>query len=376
MKQSNKYIFLACALAMLCSCVDKSYYGVFEISADKQTREPVVVLLGSTGYLFDTKGQGMADGRAAFAEMDPDVYVYGFKHGLPFTSIPGTKGDDCLIDRSLDEAAHRGGKKGTISYPDYCITWRDGNPDKPVRYPLGTDEYDFYVYYTGGVDIPSENYSRTENNVSCSFDIDGSMDLMSGCCITDMLDHKYSNYSAKYGIAPAVTLEHHLANIIIEMYPFEKGCHTVTIREVKATNMKCGATFTVVDQNPKNLGVTFSDKRQDFILKEPDGKDLDREKYHTSKDADFTKVWYLRESVKVGGSFLIPPSNEALNLKINLWDSNLDNYEGLVDPEGINVSMKLDPPQGGFQAGNSYILRLKVKNQSPVIIDPEVDPWK
>lgn len=381
---SRRFIFaLICLMAFL-SCTNRSWEGVTDEQyddLDKGDPVPVVISMGGlqNGYV---KGSGAVDAEDGRLWKDVDVYVYAFrKDAYSYLSL-ATGGTTTLVDASLDFPSSKLGRRAFYDGSDGYVTWADS--DKDVFYPLGKQPYDFFAYYIDDLKVPSSSVSRNGKSVSFPVEIDGSRDLMSahaefsddlvagqGFSQYDILlmeQYAFSSWTARRNVNPSLQFKHHLSRLRFEIYPASEGANTVYVNQIKVKS-KTSARFTVASGDYSSIGLDFgiSNVRQDLSLCEQDGSALKKNTYHTEYEGDFSEAVYERPGVQVGGTILVAPDS-SYEVALTTYEAK----EGGVELHPTPFTIKID---GGFKAGQQYVVRLAVYGMMAVKPTVEVEAW-
>ena len=394
MKGSRIYIYVLLALVMA-GCTDRSYQGMQEeeIYQDNSLPIPVKIHIGSAETIISKGLGGLLDAREWKGR---EFYVYAFNKDM-FTSAETTSSEDrsrCLVDGSVDEPGSLGGKCALMSEKSNLVEWQGS--EKSVYYPTASQSgviYDFFAYYVD--DAKVYDIYRGEETIELRLEIDGTQDIMSSKAkvmdeqLAGFQDEKdriymqhycYSYYTAQHGIDPVFTFRHHLAKLDFTITPAynSTGQKSVTVQSIEVESLYL-AMFTVVSRHSEDaVGLLFDDENEDdddgaggykrLSLKEEDKSKL--------SDTTYTVKTLLSagdkvESIKVGGSMLVAP-DKNYNVYIQLKEIEEDGKDiTRSEPQLLPISVK-----GGFQAGNSYNVDIKVYGAMRVEADVSLVDWK
>lgn len=358
-----KWTFLAATL-LLSSC-DDSYVGLRDDEdADSTTQTPVVMQVSNN-------------------DKDLLLYTYAFKKdkNVSYSSKAVSGSNDCLIDGSIDSPSSTAGRKTLQSDQDIYLSWES---ETDVLFTQGKTPYDFFAYHYGSARELGSTV-RNKDNINIRLKIDGSQDLMTSKAhiSEDQLNRPYfdnntknllkayafSNYTARRSINPVFTFDHHLTRLRFVIYPASNTAHTVYVDEISAKS-KDECRFTVVAKDRSKVGVDFSEDPTlgELFLKESDGEELRKEYYHTPENCDFSLPIYERESVQVGGSLFLAPS-EKFEIKLSIKEFKESIHESTshftISPSTL----------GGFKAGMQYEIRLAIYGMMKVVPVVEAEPW-
>lgn len=388
MKRGMVYMLILIAVILM-GCTDRSYQGMVdeEIYEDNSLPIPVKIHLGTSESIL--KG---AEDEKVFDWKGKEFFVYAFNNDL-FTTLQTTSAEDktrCLVDGSIDEPGSLWGKKAMLDETSNIVEWQGS--EKDVYYPVASQSgviYDFYAYYVG--DAKVHDIYRGEETIDLRMEIDGTQDIMSSVAkvkeeqLAAFPDEKdriymehycYSYYTAQHGIDPVFTFKHHLAKLEFTVTPAYNatGRRDVTILAIDVNSLYL-AMFTVVNNtNKESLGMLFDDDGEGgggykrLPLREEDKSTLSDSTYKvTTLKNSSSKV----NSLKVGGEILLAP-DKTYDVYVRLQETEFGGSDVLKS--GTEV-LKVSTP-GGFQAGNSYNVDIKVYGELRLDVSVSLTEWK
>ena len=380
----ERITYLLSALLLLTGCLDDSYRGTPDNLYGYGSQEiPVVVALGDpTGGI--AKGSGPIDKVEEWA--GKHIYVYAFNKNVPnsFSSYSYARRDKCLVDGSVENQNSKAGKKARLAADDSYAKWDTEEPD--MIYPAGKNQkaaFDFFAYYLDDLEPPYTAYTRTDNSISVDIEIDGRQDIMSSKAeLTDaqlrpftekdkvsVIENSYSFYTAQRNIAPTFMFKHHLVRLEFELVPQIVSAEPkiLTVHSLSVAS-KYKAEFVVADVDGSRLGLSFKSGMKDMVMLEKDGSPVPDDKYcvHSVTDA-----YSYGENIKIEGCLLVAPADAytITMLVTEKYQSGLS----VVDRQVTPVVIEYAPM--GFEAGNQYRVKLKIKGANDIRASVDMEPW-
>lgn len=373
-------------LTGLIGCSDNSYKSLPTVDEDDDpTPMPVLLSLGTPNNSIITKGVGGIennDGTYNEAWNGSKIYVFSFLKDTEneFTSFTKTMeaydGENpltapaCLIDGHLDDEDSKLGKEATVDAVTNAITWTGDNG--AVYFPSAKKAYDFYAYYID--DIIPQDITRTTDNISFKFEIDGTQDLMSAKAIfkdeqikTEVTNSEkenirqlaFSSYTARRDIQPIINFEHHLTRLKFNIYPGHSDAENVYVESITVES-KYKGTFTVVARNSSDMKLDFDDTYTIFTLKDKGSDTGIAADYYKTNPYIPGKSAFEIDSVAVGESIMAAPDNQY-KFKIKLKQLITDDSGNPVEPKSYVTDWILTAPEGtSFKAGYQYTVRIAI----------------
>ncbi len=366
----------------LASCRDLSFQGSIDYNVTGFEPAPVLVSVGAVDNP-NSKSNGVIDTDEFWKWKDTQIYVYAFrKNAGGFNAFSAESQADCLVDGSKDGGRNHG-KIALVGGETGFAEWQAGGDE--LYYPEGSTPYDFYAYYIDDSKVDDASVSRNAESITMPLTINGAQDIMSAKAVLtekQIADSKmpeaeaanlpnvsFSAYTANYGIHPELYFTHHLVRLSFEAYPGRPEADRVCIQSI-VVESKDEAVFTVAHKDPSKMGLDFSADQT------PVWMDLYDKDYKTPLkdnvyklnwiDAEADKSVYDRTALPVGGSLLVAP-DKSYKCTINISET----ISGEVTDD-IIYDFEINSAEGGFAAGNHYVVRLCINGRYDVVVEPDV----
>ena len=367
------------------------YVFAFKGQSDTETGDPD---LSRSHYAIANANGG--DDDSQYCLVDGKDYGFGYPAMLT-ADYPGAFDFKNKPENSFIEEIVKDGDKPSSAQLYYSSRWQD----------VG---YNFFAYHIDNLYYPLQ-YVRNKDRITYDMTIDGTQDIMCGVAprltaavLADQQDVQksmtaderdiilnnglYSTFAAHRGVNPVIDLKHQLTQLNFAAYPGDKESENIVLEGI-VVHERTHGTLTVASKNPHDPG------RADYapIVYEPYGeKDsiyLAGNPGNGEKCPDFEPVtipWkeefermktFERDSIHVGGSMMVPESDEYLiTLKFR---QNKKKEDGTDDKTiyGMKADYKVSLPSGSlFQKGHSYTISIVVYGLEPIKVTANIEGWK
>lgn len=287
--------------------------------------------------------------------------------------------------------------------------------------------YNFFAYYIDKEESVLGNIvHRERDSIWYDFQIDGTQDIMCGAApklTPEVFNEKYGNrnisptdrsrilnigggystFAAHRDVHPEVKMGHALTQLKFKTYPGDSLCKDITINGISIESRNQGRLVVAASDRNK-IGFHFNDNKKELFLREfsPDGiqecpplrqhpDDDPTQGYYRMEWDEATMrgtSWFDRESMDVGGSLLVAPSDEY-KLTIYYTQMRYDERVGAKVPFKLNSIYKVklehdtmsdsyDPLTGKniFKAGYVYTVKIAVFGISEIKVWVSVAGWQ
>ena len=429
----RQVLWVGLCMLLLCGCSRGTYVGELPEDDDAPLTENIPIVLGFGVSSFDilTRGSGAVEsGTNLEFWKNAKFYVYAFNKNVETDlSVRWSEANEdiCLLDANrLSEDGGQSsshGKEVRVKvdnsnlmpfFPD------DKTGSQDIYYNMKHTDwpYNFFAYYLDDLDLTQLQCVREKNRIYYDVELDGRRDFMSSVANPKLQEDKYANnpykqkimdraysaYSARHGLNPVFSFQHHLVRLRFVICRPEEGGSVPSINEslvVKKVSVKSKVRgrFTVAvndidadDAGKTHVGLSFN--REDYaseeayansedylyLLKkngEEIGSDgwcrvIDCKKYSELSAEDKKKPSFLGkedENDNSGASLLLAPAT-TYSARIFLdEDKSSDPGHGFVDVD-------LEPGGGaGFVAGGAYVIYLTINSLSDIKPNVEIGEW-
>lgn len=262
-----------------------------------------------------------------------------------------------------------------------------------VKYYPGQNNFDFWGYRLDGAQLPDENgddYTKTDEEISIRFAIDGSQDVMvAKADLNDeqkedfarqdgvgeaKKDNYYSAFAARHGVQPTLNFKHLLTRLTFNV---KAGKEEVVDNNVEVVGIRVKSKYTgklvaVYTGNTYDEGqIVFDEDMENLSLQQRD------ENSDNLKALEPVAVTYSEDvnapGLSVGEALLVAPQDDY-EIQIVLQQPNKTNSEKV--PYTYTMKKVTTDSKLPFVAGTSYNITFIVYGLQEVKVTTTLEPWK
>lgn len=273
--------------------------------------------------------------------------------------------------------------------------------DDSIRYYPMNGVFDFYGYRLddAGMNAPVNDGLTVTDSIT----IDGSQDIMLGKASlttgqqnivdagTVSEDKVYSASAARRGIQPYIPFNHQLTRLVFKVYAGNANAAGITDttkwessteRAVSVDSIGVKSQYKGIATIAPEQSITFNteDSTMLYVKQRPDGatgttplEDLE----------DVTLTWKTQadgpDTLAVGEALLIAPTEKEIPIEITMHQGKQITYSdaSTIDPAKVaSWSGTIPAPEGGFKAGSSYVVYVKVYGIERIDMNAVLVPWE
>ncbi|MBO5180756.1 MAG: fimbrillin family protein [Paraprevotella sp.] len=373
----KSYLFAAIlAMGALSSCSNDTE-NIAPESAQNDGRQPIILGVGNPNAVTVTRGTGtVGDIGEASKWNGEELNLLMLNKGKLEYAVDPDNSQQLFANETMIAPE---GENGYMRLTDGA----------PVRFYPAKGYFDFFAYHIDDAASPSDlDTSGEDGKWTIPFTIDGSQDLMVGKAElteeqTAMIasdeslgeNDYYCAKSSRHGIIPSMNFKHLLTRLTFTVIPGDEKAsgedgvkeRAVRVAEISVKSKTTGKmvvayTGTVAEENL----IEWNNEQADVVLQERVGTDLS-----TLQAMQEVSLYGVDATgVRAGEALLVSPEEEY-TMHIVLHQMPKDTEEDMVNT--FNVPIK---HEGGFLAGVSYNVSIKLFGIQRIDVNAVLTPWE